>query len=133
MEVDAAIQDERAVNLISTQVDAVDDQDVVVLAAGVDEGHEHDEVDGELAVEVGADGRDVPAVGPAGEELGLCCLQRICTAAMASLAHRLTLSQGLLSTPSTRLRVSKAPGDAGPRLAHELVDDTRGPGGAGRR
>ena len=52
-------------------VDAVDDQDVVVLAAGVDEGHEHDEVDGELAVEVGADGRDVPAVGPAGEELGL--------------------------------------------------------------
>ena len=71
MEVDAAIQDERAVNLISTQVDAVDDQDVVVLAARVDEGSEDDEVDGELAVEVGADGRDVPAVGPAGEELGL--------------------------------------------------------------
>ena len=43
----------------------------MVLAAGVDEGREDDEVDGELAVEVGADGRDVPAVGPAGEELGL--------------------------------------------------------------
>ena len=71
MEVDAAIQDERAVNLISTQVDAVHDQDVVVLAADVDEGREDDEVDGELAVEVDADGRDVPAVGPAGEELGL--------------------------------------------------------------
>ena len=71
VEVDAAIQDERAVNLISTQVDAVDDQDVVVLAAGVDVGHEHDEVHGELAVEVGADDRDVPAVGPAGAEFGL--------------------------------------------------------------
>ena len=71
VEVNAAIQDERAVNLISTQVDAVHDQDVVVLAADVDEGREDDEVDGELAVEVDADGRDVPAVGPAGEELGL--------------------------------------------------------------
>ena len=37
----------------------------MVLAANVDVENDHDDVHDELAVEVDADGRDVPAVGPA--------------------------------------------------------------------